>query len=82
MIIELSHSSTKFKSTLVKPYFIDNQEPIPDSPISTQVPSAKTPSTKTGFLETLQTEISLVNIISIKLVAKSSLATLAFLALI
>ena len=31
IITDLSHGPTKFKSTSIKPYFIDNQTPVPDS---------------------------------------------------
>lgn len=32
MIIELAYSSTKFKNTSIKPYFINYQEFIADNP--------------------------------------------------
>ena len=35
VIIELLHGPTNFRSISIKPYFIDNQEPILDGPAST-----------------------------------------------
>lgn len=34
VIIKLLHDPAKFKNTLIKPYFINNQDPVPDSPVS------------------------------------------------
>lgn len=82
MIIELLHSTTKSKSILIKPYFIDNQEFIPDSLTSTKIPLAKASSTKISLPKTPQLEISLVDITPIKPANKSLLATLAFLTLV
>lgn len=41
VMIELLYDPTKFRNTLLKLYFIDNQEPILNSPVSTQVPLIK-----------------------------------------
>lgn len=40
-MIKLLHGLTKFRSILIKLFFINNQEPILDSPALTQVPLAK-----------------------------------------
>ena len=82
VIIELPHSFTKFKNTSIKPYFINNQEPISDNPAFIQVPLAKPPPAEIGPLETLQTEISQADITPIEPAAKSPLATLASLTLV
>ena len=83
VIIELPHGPTKFRSTSIKPYFIDGQEPIPDSPSSTQVPPAEeAPPAETGPPETPQTETSPADITPIEPAAKSPSATLASLALV
>lgn len=36
-MIELLHDLTKFRNRSLKPYFIDNKEPISNSPASIQV---------------------------------------------
>lgn len=82
MIIELPHGLIKFKSISLKYYFINNQEHILDSFISTQVPLAKAPPTETAPTETPQIKISLADITPIKYAAKSPLATLASLSLV
>ena len=82
VIIELPHGPTKFRSTSIKPYFIVNQEPIPDSPASKQVSPAEAPPAETGPPETPQTETSPADITPIESAAKSPSATLASLALI
>lgn len=78
MIIELLHDPIKFRSILIKPYFIDKQEPISDSPTSIQVLPAEVPPTKISPPETSQTETNLANITLIEPAAKSPLAILAF----
>lgn len=82
VIIELPHGPIKFRSTLIKPYFIDNQEPISDSPASTQVLPAEAPLAEIGPPETTQTEIPPADITPIKPAAKSPLGTLASLPLV
>ena len=82
MIIELLHGLTKFKNTLIKPYFINNQESLLDSPASTQVSLVEAPPRETVSPKTTQTKTSPADIIPIKSVAKLPLATLASLALV
>lgn len=82
MIIELPHGPTKFRSTSIKPYFIDNQEPVPDSPAPTQVPTAEEPPAELAPAETTQTETPPADISPIEYAAKSPSVTLASLALV
>ena len=82
VIIELPNGPTKFRSTSIKPYFIDNQELIPDSPASTQIPPVKAPPIESCPPKTSQIETSLTDITPIEPVAKSPSATLTFLALV
>ena len=68
------HSFIKFQSTSIKPYFIDNQEPVPDSLTFTQVfPAEVTPK------EISQTKPPSADILLIKLVAKPPLAAIVLL---
>lgn len=82
IMIKLFYGLTKFRSTSLKSYFIDNQEPILESPASTQIPPAKAPSTETALAKIPQTKTLLANIPPIKHAAKSLLTTLASLTLV
>ena len=82
MSIELPHSPTKFRSTSIKPHFIDNQESITDGLASIQIPLAEAPPAETSPLETPQTGTSPADITPMKPAAKSPSATLASLALV
>ena len=82
VIIELPHGPTKFRSTSIKPYFIDNQEPVPDSPAPTQVPTEGETPAGSAPAETPQTETPPADIPPIEYAAKSPSATLASLALV
>ena len=74
VIIELPYGPTKFRSTSIKPYFIDNQEPVSDSIAPTQVPPAEvTPE------EIPQTEAPPADIPPIEPAAKPPPAPLASL---
>ena len=64
MIIGLPHDLTKFRSISIKPYFIDDQQPVSDSPVPTEIPQRETPP---------------ADIFQRELATKSPLATLASL---
>lgn len=76
--MHLPHSLAKLKRIFIKQYFIDNQEFLPNSLTSIQIPLAKAFSMKKAPIETLQTKTFLANISQIEYTAKSLLATLAF----
>ena len=71
VIIELPHGLTKFRATLIKPYFIDHQQLVLNSSAPTQIPQLKTPHAEVLLAETPQIEAP---------TAKSSSAPLASLA--
>lgn len=75
MIIELLYGFTKFQSTLIKPYFINNQEFISNNFVATLISLAKA-----LFTEISQIKILLVNILLIKHIAKLFPKILASLA--
>ena len=80
VIIELPHDLIKFRSIPIKPYFIDNQQPIPDNPTLIQVSQAEAPPIKARLIEITQTIAPLANILLIKTpVAKSPSVLLASL---
>ena len=76
------HGPTKFRNISLKPYFINNQELIPDSLAFTQVSPAVVPIIETVTTEISKTKTSLADIPPIELAAKLSSAILASLALV
>ena len=80
MIIELLYSPTKFRSTSIEPYFIDNQKLVPDSSASIQVPPTEKSTASSAPAEISQTEISPADNPPLEYVAKSPSITLASLA--
>lgn len=81
-MIKLPHGPTKFRSTSFKCYSIDNQKPILDSPVSTQILSAEASPVEIAPTETSQTKISPSDTPSIKHAVKSPSATLVSLVLV
>ena len=79
MIIGLLYGHTKFRSLSIKPYFKDDQQPVPDSFAPIQVPQAEAARTKIAFIETPQTDATPADIPTIEPVAKPPLALLALL---
>lgn len=81
-MIELLYGSTKLRSSLIKLYFINNQELVLNSLGFTQVLSAKKPPAKIALVKTSQIEIFSTNILLIKYTTQLLSTILAFLALI
>ena len=79
MIIGLPHGPTKFRSTLIKPYFIDDQQPVPDNPTPIQVRQAKVACAKIAPAETPQTDVTPADIPPIEPAAKLPPTPLALL---
>lgn len=72
MIIQLPNGSIQFKSILIKPHFIDDQEPVSDSFIPIQVSQAKEPPIKKVSAKIPLIKVSLADLYLIKPAAKSS----------
>ena len=82
MIIKLPHGPTKFKNILIKLYFIDNQELVPNSSASIQVPPVEKSPTGLAPAKTPQIETSLADNLLIEYAAKSPSAILTSLVLV
>ena len=75
----MPYGPTKFRSISIKLYFLDDQQPVPDSPTSTQIPQTEIPRVEISSAEISQTETPPADISLIELAAKSPSTTLASL---